>query len=190
MATTLRQLIANIDKNGKTKTDPDWEELAQACNIDYLHYSNDTRLKAYWIKVWYCTDTWVGIAAYFLDDEFVCLSNQTGRKCGIDFKFVSEDAYYKVEKYLRSLVEVDTDVQIPLIGDLLDEELEDTYTVEYNTQILQNTAIYNGEVVTITKKKYDWEDKDKYFHTVEIKDKSGKKKEVDCRELKIPYNTI
>lgn len=186
--TTLRKLISEIDK---TKPHyPDFERLAEIFNIDGFYYGDDERLQFFFIKKWYCTDSYVGIRAYFLDDEFVAISNQYGRKMDEEFSFTSKDSINKVKKYLESLVEETYPTNLGIIeDDELDEEITSTYKIEYNSQILHKEAFLNNEKVQIIKTNYSFEDESKYFHTVKIKLSNGETKEVDCRELDFEYNT-
>ena len=188
MKTTFRKLISEIDKNNPYS--PSWGDLANEFNIYNLDWSEDQRLKYYFIKKWYCTDTYVGIRAYFLDDEFVAISTQSGRKMDEDFSFVSKELANKLKIYLRSLVEeVDEDIHLDVIEeDFMDKEIPPTFKIEYNSQILHKEGYLNGEKVRIIKSNYSWDDKDKYFHTVEIKLPNGKKQEIDCRKLDFEYN--
>lgn len=185
--TTLRKLISEIDK---TKPHyPNFERLAELFNIYELYYSDNERLKCFFIKKWYCTDSYVGVRAYFLDDEFVAISNQYGRKMSEEFSFISKDSINKVKKYLESLVEETDQTDLDLIeDDELDEEITSTYKIEYNSQILHKEAFLNNEKVQIIKNHYNFDERDKYFHTVKIKLSNGKTKEVDCRELDFEYN--
>jgi len=190
MKTTLRKLISEIDFNKSSVQDtPNWEDLSEIFNLE-LYWSEDTRLKCYFIKKWYCTDSYVGLRAYFLVDEFVATSYQQGRKFDEDFTFVSKEIAEKLRNYLISLLEPEEEVfNFDVFKDKdLDEEIPSTYKIEYNSQILHKTALYNGERVDIVKTRYDWEEKDKYFHTVEIKDKNNKKFEVHVNELDFEYN--
>jgi hypothetical protein len=191
MKTTLRKLLSEIDFNNETlKCDPDWEELGEIFNIPYLYYSDDERLTCYFIKRWYCTDSWVGLRAYFLDGEFVAVSNQTGRKMDEEFEFLDEPTTQKLKEYLRSLVEEESGVNVTYLneGDL-EVEIPNTYKIQYNTQILHKTAFLNGEVVEIHKTRLtnDMSNKD-YFHSVEVKKENGDIVKVDCRDLDFEYN--
>lgn len=67
----------------------------------------DKRLQKKWFEQWTCTDTQVGIAVYFLDDEIICISWQPYRKSDEEFWFVSEELGNKLYKYLLSLIEKD-----------------------------------------------------------------------------------
>jgi hypothetical protein len=191
MKTTLRKLISEIDFNNKEIQDePDFSRLGNIFNIYDLHYSNDTRLKSYFIRKWYCTDSYVGLKAYFLDGEFIATSWQSGRKMDEEFTFVSKEKALKLKIYLESLVEEDSGVGlIDLFKEKdLDEEISNTFKIEYNSQILHRTGLLKGERVEILKKRYSWEDKENYFHTVKIKKQDGIIEEIDCRELDFEYN--
>ena len=191
MKTTLRKLISEIDLTNKDiQNTPDFSRLGNIFNIYDLHYSNDTRLKSYFIRKWYCTDSYVGLKAYFLDGEFIATSWQSGRKMDEEFTFVSKEKALKLKIYLESLVEEDSGVGlIDLFEEKdLDEEIPNTFKIEYNSQILHKTGLLKGERVEILKKHYSWEDKENYFHTVKIKKQDGIIEEIDCRELDFEYN--
>jgi hypothetical protein len=187
--TTLAKLISEIDFNNTSLMDtPDWSGLSNLFGIYELDYNEDPRLKTYFVKRWYCTDRFVGLRAYFLDNEFVAISYQAGRKYDEDFSFSSKESIDKLKKYLRSLV---VDLEVETNYDLLeglDDEIDDNYTIEYNSQILQNNGFYNGKEVEIIKKHYPSED-ERHFHTVKIKLDDNSTKEIDCRELRFKYNT-
>ena len=191
--TTLNSLIQSIDFNNKQlESSPNWEDLSSIFGIYDLSWSDDTRLKAYFIKTWYCTDSWVGTRAYFLDGVFVALSNQPGRKSDEKFKFVNKESASKVEKYLYSLIiedKVENDIDIL---EELNEEIPSTYKIKYNIQILHKYALLNNEKVKILKKDYESEGifSPNYFYTVKIKHNNGKIEEIDIKELDFEYNTL
>ena len=190
--TTFRKLIEEIDFNNKEiQSHINWEELARELNVD-LYYSVDERLKAYYLKMWYCTDSYVGIRAYFLDGKFVAISNQLGRKCGEDFSFVSDEIFKELRAYLFSLIQMyEYKPKIDILEGL-DEEIPNTYKIEYNSQILHKTALLEGKRVKILRKNYPYSETNSkdYFHTVEIQHEDGKKEELDCRTLDFEYNTL
>ena len=83
----LSEIINNLDKSRKNTEAPQWDKISsQFSNINPISWSGDTRLKCYWVAKHLCTDTQVGILAYFLDDEFICISHQTSRKSSVFFK--------------------------------------------------------------------------------------------------------
>lgn len=191
MKTTLKKLISEIDfKNKALQDDVNWDDLSNCFNIYDLSWSNDERLKCYFIKTWYCTDSYVGIRAYFLDDKFVAVSAQNGRKSSEDFEFVSMDVAKEVRDYLLSLVEKEDGLKIQLLTeDELNQEIPDTYKIQYNSQIRHASALFNGEIVSIIKKPFNI-DTDNHFHIVEIQKENGDKQKIDCRLLDFRYNTI
>lgn len=191
MKTTLREIINNIDKseNSKQETYVSWESLSREFNIDNLNWSDDKRLKAYFFKKWYCTDSYVGNRAYFLDGELVALSSQIGRKCSEDFTFISKETSDKLRNYLLSLTGEDAYILSYIEEEDFDIEIDDTFKIEYNSQILTKTALLDGEQVEILNTCYSYKEyPDKHFHTVEIKKENGEVLEIDCRELDFEYN--
>lgn len=85
--------------------------LCDACGLDIYDSIDEgedeaihARLKVYKVRTWMCTDTLVGLFAYFLDDEFVCISWQRGRKSDTDISFVDNNAGNKVSEFLKSFV--------------------------------------------------------------------------------------
>lgn len=182
MKTTLRKLISEIDKSKETS--PSWEKLANLLQVNNLFWSDDPRLKCYFIKEWLCTDTNVGIRAYFLDEKFVALSTQVARKAYETFQFISRERAIELKQYLESLIEDSLDIEIL---EELDDEVPSMFKLEFSSQILQKEAFLNDEKVEILKQQYPWGD-DRHFHTVLIKKSDGTVKEVDCRELQFEYN--
>lgn len=130
--------IANsIDKTKIQNEDTiNWEYILQLFDISGYYYNLDeqnTRLKCYWIDCWYCTDSWVGKRAYFLDGELVCISQQDGRKCEENFQFVSKEMTDELEKYILSIIPKE-DKKYPLID--RDENVSDYYTIEFSCQAI------------------------------------------------------
>lgn len=189
MATTLKKLISQVDK---TKPfEPNWEKIAEALMVLDLCYSEDKRLTCFFIKKWYCTDTFVGIRAYFLDEEFVAISHQVARKAYEEFYFVSTEVAKKVREYLLSLND-----KLPRF-ELIDEkelnaEIPEYFSVEDNSQILHKSGYYKGEKVEILRTHYPYsgvkEESWLHFHGVEIELPNKSKKVIDCRELQLEYN--
>jgi|GEM_PF-1756746 len=185
---TLEKIIESINfEDKRIQSDPNWGELANHFDIFDLGWSDDTRLKAYHVKTWLCTDSWVGWEAYFLDNEFVYLSSQNARKSDVDFEFVSKEAGIKVRDYLLSLTSNERENYIPILD--LKQEFPEKYKIEYNSQILHRTAWFGAEKVKIKKTRYAY-DSVHYFHTVEIENEKGEVLEVDCRDLEFEYNTL
>jgi hypothetical protein len=149
----ITDIINSLDLFNKTlQDDPNWEDLCAALDIqNYGFYSEDPRLRAYHVVTWYCTDSYVGMRAYFLDDEFIGISEQIGRKYNQEFKFVSKDAADKTRDYVLSLMK--PKYSEPNLLDL-EEEVSGYYSIGYPSQILlkfHKYGIYkDGRKVEIT----------------------------------------
>lgn len=118
---TIKDLIGKIDKNDdKCQGLADLDNFAQelVCDCSW-NETFEAHMKKYWIHSWYCTDQWVGLAAYFFNDEFVCVSTQVGRKYDEDFEWVSQEAANKVRDFIISLSKLD---QVKLLD--LNEEIK------------------------------------------------------------------
>jgi hypothetical protein len=147
----LIDIINSIDLNDKNlQCEPDWNNICSALDLfSNSSYFEDSRLKAYHIITWYCTDSYVGSRAYFLDNEFVAISEQTGRKYDEEFRFVSKEAADKVRNYILSMQEY----REPSLLDV-NEETSDYYSIGYPTQLLiqfHKYGVYkDGRKVEIT----------------------------------------
>jgi hypothetical protein len=184
----LKEIIAKVDKtNPKLKEEPSWEALAQDLRVEGLYNSDDIRLTSYWMKIHYCTDTWVGWKAYYLDNELVCISEQVGRKWDEEFEYVSKESAKKLKEYLISLVQKEDEFDnLTIMNE--DEEHSDKYSIEYSSQIMgrfHKTGLYlpTNEEVEIIKTFNDYVK----FHEVIVKFPNGEEKEIDCRDLRFDY---
>ena len=178
--TTIRKIIESIDLEKQGKDVYASEDIADVFGInDYIEF--DKRIKCVFLRPHYCTDSWVGIRAYFLDGEFVAISTQIGRKYDETFKFRSQESALKVRDYILSLIPK-KELDINILSEL-DEEIEDYYSVDYAGQILHKSGIYNGEKVKIKRRATDFKD----LYTATIVREDGKEKNVDCREIKLSY---
>lgn len=132
----LREAIAKIDKTSSRAQD--WsniEDFSQELGLNVYtgHHEFEQRVKKYWIHSWYCTDTWVGLAAYFMDDELICVTVQKGRKWDEEFQWVSKEAALKVRDFILD-IDKDDSREVSLLN--LDEDLsglaEDGERVTYS----------------------------------------------------------
>jgi len=183
----LKDVIKNINFEDKNiQSDIDWENLGNTFDIPnyWSLWFEQERLKAYFIQKWYCTDSYVGVRAYFLDGKFIAVSSQLGRKMDEDFAFVSKEDAENLKKYIESLInEEEDEIKVEILD--LEQELKEFYSVDYNSQILHKNAIYDGQKVEIIKKNFESEGihSPNYFHSVEVKFEDGSKIFVDCRKL-------
>jgi hypothetical protein len=188
--TTLRELIKNL--NEKNITEPSYEKLFGLFKLDFYYvdydklYKNE-RLKCYFIKKWYCTDTYVGLRAYFLDNELICFSNQAGRKMDEEFHFISIDFANKMKIFLETFSIENIFSNIELIDDgTLDEIIKGTFKIKYNSQILHEEAYYGDKKVKIIKTNFPF-NSEHYFHGVLI-EVDNKQIMVNCKDLNFEFN--
>lgn len=181
----IKDIIANLDKSPSNEDDCTWdvEKIAQDLDVEscgVFQREGNIRLKCYWIGKHLCTDTWVGIRAYFLDDNFVCASKQNARKCDENFYWVSDEAANDVRKYILSL-KCEDDLSVSLLD--LDEDIGEGYTVEYTGQLLTKEVMYQGSLVTVIK---DSNNGYTNFHTITV-EKDGNMLDIDVRDVIVPW---
>lgn len=128
--TTLRELIAKIDLNAEYNDWADKEMFSGALGLNCWGYDNifDKAVKRYWLNSWVCTDTRVGTAAYFLNNELVAVSHQQARKSDCVVQFVSNEAANKMREFILSL---EDNPQATLCN--LDQEIICTAEAGYRT---------------------------------------------------------
>lgn len=180
----IKDIIEQLDKSDENKGWIDIYELGQQLDI-FCEYKDphEIDLKAYWIRNWMCTDTVVGVRAYFLNDEHVAISVQNGRKNYEKFYWTSEKHKKMVEDYLRKFI-----IEDDIVTFDPNEELDTTFTLDFANELLSNHKIYyNGKIVKIIS-----EIKDDFYSAknVIIRFKSGEKKVVEVKELDIKINII
>ncbi len=139
----LKDLIENIDKSeGNAETWICLDNIKQELDIPHLEpYEPDERMKCYWAHHEYCTDTWVGVRLYFLDDECVCVSLQPFRKSDEEFEWISKETIVKTREYIRSLHK-DVFSEVKMAN--LEEDLGEGLSVEYASRLMNETVVYDG----------------------------------------------
>lgn len=188
----LSELIPLVDKSERNEHhfsawDSDlFRDLA--IDVEPEYDALNANLKRYWLNVWQCTDTWVGLAIIFLNDECVGLSYQSGRKSQETYWWVSKQTRIDVRDYILSLIKppiYDDDYE----GIGLDEDISDLCKISYASEIIGSKTrkcLYNGEEVKIINTfygKYDNND-------VEIELPSGEHIITGCEHLDFPLITI
>lgn len=128
--TTLREMIANFTPTDENLNSyANLEYLARALEIpDYMYIDNDesnTHLRQHWIECWQCTDTWVGISVWYMNDVLVAVQSQPYRKSDPEIEFISEDSAAAVKRYLETLIDR---VQYPVPVVNLDQTLSEFWT--------------------------------------------------------------
>jgi hypothetical protein len=175
-----------VQKVNKTKEFEDTIEISQFAvdafdfSLNSNYYYEQTRLIAYYIGDWQCTDTRVGYRVYFFDDKPVAISSRLNKKMSEDFKWLSEEDYYMVKNYVMTF----DNQAIPLAN--LDEELGESYKLSFYGQMYSHhikDAIYKSKHVTIVDHRFG-----DLTSSVQIEYPFGKRVWVDIDELSFSYN--
>lgn len=156
-------------------------DLGIDCCYFVSQKENNVRLKCYWVSYHLCTDTWVGIRAYFLDDTFVAISYQPARKSDEKFEWVSLNLAKKVREYILSLKEED-DLNISIL-DTLDEELGDGYGVNYAEQVLYKKVLHKNTLCKVVR-----DNSRKYGQDSITIEYQGATIDVDVKDILCPWN--
>ena len=134
----LKHIVANICKEQWNSRSVDSDPF-----IEYLSISSDgdwnklqTRLNFYYFASWYCTDSYVGLGVYYLDDQPVAISSQTGRKSDENIEFVSIEAAKKLKQWFVECNFVDPEPELPIVSDPdWEEDLGEGYNIEFVSQL-------------------------------------------------------
>ena len=124
-----------------------FESLCDALGISWQEepVGYETRVKAYPVIKWICTDTHVGLEAIYFDGELVGCYYQQARKCDKEWEWVSQEAVTKLYQYIVS----HNETKYPLLDP--EQDIGEFYTVSYASQLLDDEGIYNGNHVTVVK---------------------------------------
>lgn len=153
--------ILELAKTKKKQTYPDLgilaEEAFELYNFNYDKYYNKEnieRLSYIPIEYWLCTDTEVGYNILFFDDKIVAVTVQKGRKCDVNYYWVSEEAYHEVFSYVKTFERIN-DAVIPLLTkEALEEEWDEYYNLDFASQFLNShVTYYNNKRVYISNKR-------------------------------------
>jgi hypothetical protein len=178
----LRDLIYGVDRSEANTDWSDMEVFAKALGMnEYYNCDFSQRVKKHWLSKWMCTDTWVGMAAFYMDGEPVAVSRQTARKSDEEIEFISKEAAEKIRKYI---VELTADPDDTKLADL-DAEVGDHYTVHWTRALLVKKGMYNGVEVTLTHPSAHAMELSK---TVKVTTPDGAVVEIGIEDFKIPYH--
>lgn len=146
----LHEIIKNIDKSPSNSDDVIWnlEIFENECAVTPLYSisqdENNQRIHCYWIAKHICTDRFVGVRAYFLDDVFVCYSIQPSRKANQVVVWMDGKSRSNVRAYLNEIIEKE---ELEPVADLNTQlDFGDGYKVNYTEQLNDiSMVIYKGE---------------------------------------------
>lgn len=120
----FREALDKLDKATADTGFPEYRKIAAMFSVhnecrDYDLF--ESRLKKYWVSSWMCTDTIVGLAAYYLDNQLVAVSAQPARKSDENIFFISQPAADLVEKFVSDLEEKSAFITIADLETPLDD---------------------------------------------------------------------
>ena len=132
---TLAELIEKAKPNARSI--PGLAEDVLSVVLDHWEswVDTDDRLTSAYVQVWYCTDTWVGVEAYYLDGEPVFITKQAGRKCDTFCEFASLEAHQKVRVYVENLI-ADSGSEEPPSLYAPNQEMPAGYSLTYTSQVI------------------------------------------------------
>lgn len=189
----IKDIVKQVKKTDTNKIGLSASEFAHHFNWSEFDfdYKEQDRLVGYFLSLWYCTDSFVGIRVYFLDNEPVAISSQWGRKCSEDFEWMSKEAYHKVREYVKSFMKENNDDDHITLADL-EQDLGNTYKIEFNGQLFSHQwkiPMLKGKSVEITElvpeKKGTIESM--IAQRVKIKHTTGATEIISIRDLDFPY---
>lgn len=180
----LRDAIKNVDRSEKNTEPADIEHFAKIFDINISWDSRfGERVKEHYVEKWLCTDTWVGLKAYYFDGEPVAASMQTARKNDVKLEFVSEAAGVKIRDFMLSLMAEREEFKIPVLDEI--EEIGDHYNVCYNGQLLVDKGLYKGEEVEVV---VEENNRLRNTNKVMIRTKAGCCFEIPLLKFDIPFH--
>jgi len=185
---TLRYVIDNIIKDENSKNDKyiNFDIFFEEFNLNgSIDYNKNDDLRCFRIASHICTDTEVGIRAYFLKDEFICLTHQSARKSSENIVgWASLEIAKKTESYVKSLIVHEDKKPIDILD--MDEIFGSGYKVNYTGQMTSTHVIYNDEFCEVLEDKSDGYSN---FYNIVILYKD-EKITVDIRDCETPLRII
>jgi hypothetical protein len=187
----LGELIRLVDKSKNNTTAGDIEdfarELIDSPSYGYSQEFSD-RIKGYWIQKWLCTDSWVGLTAWFWDDEPLATSWQPARKSTEVFQFVNKDIADRLRVYIKEILGTH-DPEPDFVN--LEEDLGESYTVNWASELLVDEAFYEGQKVKIIgSRRSDYSRPSAEWKLIDVEFPNGDVFKASVENLHIPYHIV
>lgn len=135
----LNQLLSEVKPEQKNKSFSD-EIFLEDFNLstydgvfDYDEFSNHVSQAG--LINWICTDTEVGVYAYYLNDEFIAISFQPARKSDKQIVWVNDDLREKMREFIVSIYNKNSQLDQFY---LIDDEVTDDIIQSYQSSKIQN----------------------------------------------------
>jgi len=142
---TLLEALTHVNKEHRTSVGV--EKFFLAFDLPTYYYDwdvVDSRLKAYGLVNWLCSDTQVGYDAVYLDDTLVATTSQECRKCDYNIKFVSEAAAMMVKEFLLTCIEPKEPTYTVLTEEELNSHKSLTNNDHFSNSVLEKIGYYQG----------------------------------------------
>ena len=149
----LIEIINRVKKENPTYICHEWF-CNEVLNIDWYYdveeIDNDIKLfdsifKSYHLFRYCDTDTWCGVRVYFCNDTPFAISSLIGRKNHENIEFISQES---IDYAIKVFKENFTIKKSYAFADL-DEDLDDSVTLNYLSEIIDTQAFYNGYEVEV-----------------------------------------
>lgn len=214
----LKLLLGDLDKSAENECQIDMTDFADyEFGLDLYDAKENDKLKCYYVANSYCTDTIVGIKAFFykesstVDDTLVAISRKPSRGSKELVYWTSLNLKNKVAEYCKSLITIHC--HLSQFNELdLEQEMGVGYRVEYASNFLTDRVLYNVEgkykFVSIIRRfqyideftKTDFTDLCEMYgilpnavfphHFIRILLPNGDTRVVRAKDVSIPYNTL
>ena len=188
---TIKEIVKNIDISNNNDQWIDFETVGQDLNLSWeeiedIDGNKNNLFRSEYISCHMCTDTFVGLEAFFLEGELVCLTHQSARKSEKQVVgWVSKDLAEKTKEYLKSLsTKVEKGLDIEILD--LKEDLGVGYKVQYSNELMHRNVNYENELHKVISSPSKDQHGEYNFHEIVI-ERDGKEKRVDVRDLEVPY---
>ena len=182
----LKDIFENALKNSENSHFPDIEEFASALGMDSVEWTTlfESRVKGYWVAPSYCTDEYVGMAVYFIDDKPLAVSMKTGRTSPTTYEFYSHEAAKSCINYILELQgKQEYKYQI---ANLDEDHKDNVYHVRFGANLLDETGYYKGKKVKVIQKFTGANQVSNWTHVI-VEDETGVQTQIDLKDFDIPY---
>jgi len=127
----ILEILKTIDTSKMERNYADFHAMCESEFEIYEYLQQDeVRLTYCWYHTWQCTDTFVGIRVWYLDNKAVCISYKPYRKYDENFYWLSTEDFEEVHRYAQSLVE-DGEMKYDLVQDIEVDFTESAKGIEY-----------------------------------------------------------
>lgn len=187
----LKEVIENVNISENDDQWIDFDTIGEDLGFNYIDLENIDTLKNNLLRSTYitghlCTDSMVGFEAFFLGEDFVCLTHQSARKSSKEvIGWGSEELAEKTKAYIKSLIpEQMKEMDIEIID--MTQEMGDGFFVGSAEQLIHSQFLYNGHMVDLVKRVRHNEDGSRNSEDIIINDQ-GTEKTISVKDITIPF---